>query len=382
MKIVADENIPFVREAFSHLGKVKTFPGRKINRKFLREADVLLVRSVTKVNAFLLEGSRIKFVATATIGYEHIDSKYLKERSIGFFCATGSNADSVKEYFFVGLFFLARKKGFYLKGKTLGVVGVGNIGKRVVSCARALGMKVLENDPPRARKERKAHFRVLDQLMEADIITLHVPLTYQGKDATYHLFDAERITKMKADSIVVNTSRGGVVDDEALKKALFKRTIGGAVLDVWEGEPEIDVNLLKMVDIGTPHIAGYSFDGKINGTRMIYHAVCNFFNIKPTWDPSRLMPSVEVPHLRIEVTDDEEEEVIQRTIRQIYDIEVDDNSLREILNCEERKRGSFFDRLRHQYRHRREFFSTNLKFSRECRVLKEKFIALGFSVKN
>jgi erythronate-4-phosphate dehydrogenase len=371
MKIVADSNIPFVHEAFGPLGEVQLAPGREITAGEVRDADVLLVRSVTLVNAALLDGSRVKFVGTATIGTDHIDQKYLRQNGIGFANAQGSNANSVAEYVLAAILEMAHRRKFRLRDKILGVIGVGNVGSRVVSYTEALGMHVLQNDPPRQRAEVLPHFTKLDRVLaESDIITLHVPLTREEADATVHLFDKDCLTTLRNQkSILINTSRGAVVDNQALLKAIDGEWLGGTVLDVWEGEPKILPELLDVVDIGTPHIAGYSLDGKANGTRMIHRAACEFFGTKPGWEPS--LPAPPIPRVELAVSSGEdEEEVLRRVVRRVYDITTDDAALRKNVRA--------FDKLRAEYPVRREFFNTELALRGASESLWQKFAALGF----
>jgi len=373
MKIVADPNIPLVQEAFGSLGEVRLVPGREIVADKVRDADVLLVRSVTPVNAALLEGSKVRFVATATIGVDHIDQVYLKQRDIGFASAQGSNANSVAEYVVAAMLELAHRQKFRLRDKTLGVVGVGNVGSIAVGYAAALGMKVLQNDPPRERKERLKDFVSIDRLLaEADIITFHVPLTKEGPCATYHLVDKDVLAALEdRRPILINTSRGSVVDNKALLKAIDGERLGGVVLDVWENEPKISPELLDVVDLGTPHIAGYSFDGKVNGTRMIYQALCVFFKKPTTWKP--ILPSPNVPRIEMTASSDEDDEgVLRRMAHRIYDITADDAALRKNVQA--------FDKLRAEYPVRREFFNTELALRGASEELRVKFAALGFHV--
>lgn len=371
MKIVADPNIPFVQEAFGPLGEVQLTPGRAIAAESVRDADVLLVRSVTPVNAALLDGSRVKFVATATIGFDHIDRGYLSKNGIGFASAQGSNANSVAEYVVAAMLELAHRQKFRLRDKTIGVVGVGNVGSRVVRYAEALGMRVLQNDPPRERRERLKDFVGFDRLLaEADIITLHVPLTQEESHATYHLISKDILAALEERRpILINTSRGAVVDNKALLKAIDGEKLGGVVLDVWENEPSILPELLDVVDIGTPHIAGYSFDGKVNGTRMIYGAVCGAFKLTPTWSPMLPVPVVPRIEHRIESAEDDED-VLRQVIGRVYNITVDDAALRNDARM--------FDRLRAEYPVRREFFNTELVLRGASESVRAKLAALGF----
>ena len=373
MKIIADANIPFVHEAFGALGEVVLASGRKIDAACVHKADLLLVRSVTPVNAALLDGSRVRFVATATIGTDHVDLSYLSSHGIGFASAAGSNANSVAEYIVAGLLELASRHKFRLRDKTLGVIGVGNVGSRVVRYAEALGLRVLPNDPPRQRSENLPHFVTLNGLIaEADVITTHVPLKREGPDATIHLFDKERLATLEARRpILINTARGAVVDNKALLKAIDGAWVHGVVLDVWENEPNILPELLDVADIGTPHIAGYSFDGKVNGTRMIYEAVCKFFSISPIWKPS--LPPPEVPLIELTVSSGEDdEEVLRRVVQCVYDVTADDAALRTNIRA--------FDELRAKYPVRREFFNTRLTLRGASDRLRSKFAALGFKL--
>jgi erythronate-4-phosphate dehydrogenase len=362
MNIVADPNILFVREAFAALGDVRLVPGRQIAADTVRAADLLLVRSVTPVNESLLAGSRVQFVATATIGTDHIDLEHLRHRGIGFASAAGSNANSVAEYVVAALLELAHRHKDRLRDKTLGVIGVGNVGSRVVRYARALGMRVLENDPPRQRAERLPDFVSLERVLaEAGVVTLHVPLD----DSTRHLLHPDNLRGFA----LLNTARGAVVDNRALLKAIDGERIPAAVLDVWEHEPHISPELLDVVDLGTPHIAGYSLDGKVNGVRMIYEAACRHLGVPATWQPQ--LPPANVPRLVVDAGPTEDaEDVLRRTIRRVYNVAADSDALRADVRA--------FDRLRAEYPVRREFFNTELVVRGAPDSLRQKFAALGF----
>ena len=282
LKIVLDENIPYGREAFETLGEVVLRPGRAISPEDVRDADMLMVRSITKVNAALLDGSKVRLVATATIGVDHLDEPYLRERGISFASAPGCNANSVGEYIAAALLVLAETRGFQLSYRKLGIIGHGNVGKRVEQKARALGMEVVLNDPPLARETGEKRYRPLEDIFDCPIITTHVPLVKSGPDATRHLLNERFFSRCKTGTIILNTSRGSVCDGNALRAALESGKIGAAALDVWEGEPNVDMQLLANCAIATPHIAGYSFDGKVSGTQQIYEAACAFLKIDPT----------------------------------------------------------------------------------------------------
>ncbi|NLK42194.1 MAG: 4-phosphoerythronate dehydrogenase [Planctomycetes bacterium] len=362
MKIVADQNIPFVEACFSSLGQVEVYPGRALTASQVADADVLLVRSVTKVDRSLLAGSRVKFVATATIGVEHVDTDWLASEGIGFASAPGSNANSVAEYVVAALLALGKKNKFNLAGKSIGVVGVGNVGSRVARKCAALGMMVKLNDPPLARQTGDPKYRPLDELFDCDFVTLHTPLTKEGQDKTFHLADASFFAALKRGVFFLNTSRGSVHDTAALKAALGGGKLSGVVLDVWENEPHIDLELLRKADITTPHIAGYSFDGKVAGLLMIYRAACEYFGLTPAYTEADFLPPPDVPE--IVLTPDQLDEPIERlvhdTVQQVYAINRDDFNMREILLVPPDQRGAFFDRLRKEYPRRREFQNTTV----------------------
>ncbi len=380
MKIVADENIPFVKECFGSIGDVEVVSGRSISPEVVHDADCLLVRSITKVSAELLADSDVKFVGTATIGFEHIDVEYLKSKGIGFSSAPGSNANSVAEYIVAALLSVGKKHSITLEGKSIGVVGVGNVGSRVVGKCAALGMKVVLNDPPLARQTADAKFLPLEKLYGCDFITLHTPLTMEGEDKTFHLADEKFFGSLKDGCVFINTARGGVHDTAALKAAIQSGKLGAVVLDVWEDEPRIDCELLQMVDISTPHIAGYSLDGKIAGMVMIYKAACAHFGLEPKHDMKDFLPEAEVPEVRIGHVGIDEQEVLRETVKAVYVINRDDFNTREIVMVQEQKRGEFFDGLRKNYPVRREFFNTKVVLEEACPSVAEKLEGIGFSV--
>ncbi|MHC4912347.1 MAG: 4-phosphoerythronate dehydrogenase, partial [Planctomycetota bacterium] len=243
MKIVADANIPFVRNCFSSLGEVEVVPGREITSNVIADADVLLVRSITQVDSDLLAGSSVRFVGTATIGFDHVRTDFLLSNNIGFASAPGSNANSAAEYVLAALLSVARKRKIQLEGKSIGIVGVGNVGSKVEKKAKALGMKVYLNDPPLQRQTGDAKYLPLEKLFGCDFITLHTPLTFEGIDKTFHLADERFFKLLKPACIFINTSRGAVVDTITLKGAIQSGKLGAVVLDVWENEPNINIEL-------------------------------------------------------------------------------------------------------------------------------------------
>jgi erythronate-4-phosphate dehydrogenase len=279
MRILIDEDIPYARETFSDFPELHTMSGRGLTSREIQDAEVLIVRSITQVNAALLEQTQVKYVGSATIGTDHIDLDYLKSRGIGFASAPGSNARAVAEYVTAALVHSAHELGRDLESSTLGIVGAGHCGTHVSELADVIGMRVLLNDPPLARKTGDSFCLPLEDLRECEFLTFHVPLTRDGEDPTYHMVNREFLQSLKPGAVLINTCRGGVVDEAALKDALDSGHLAGAVCDVWENEPDIDVEMLKRVLIGTPHIAGHSQEGKARAVMMIREKVCDHFNL-------------------------------------------------------------------------------------------------------
>jgi erythronate-4-phosphate dehydrogenase len=350
MKIIADANIPFVKEAFSEFGSVTVVPGRQIGPDTVKDAAVLLVRSVTKVDESLLAGSGVKFVGTATIGCDHVDTRYLSDHAIGFAGAPGSNADSVADYLTAALLFFSRAGKRDLSKLTLGIVGAGNVGRRVLKRAQAMGMRCLRNDPPLKRlTQDEALLGLSDVLSESDIISLHVPLYADGPDATAGMVNSGFLSRMKDGAVLINTSRGKVIDEAALK--LMRGRLGGFAADVWDNEPSINPETLSCADLATPHIAGYSFDGKIRGTAMIHSAACAFFSHKPEWNADRHTGII--PCDTIDVS--ESRSPLYKAVKTACDVSRDDARLRRIVALAFEKRAGYFDSLRKNYPLRREF---------------------------
>lgn len=351
MKITIDENIANAREVFSFLGAVELLPGREITNERLRDSDILIVRSITKVDKSLLNNTKVKFVGTATIGSDHVDVEHLKNTKITFADAKGCNAEAVKEYVFTAMTEALLQKNLKYNDLSLGIIGVGNIGSKVAKCADALGMKTILNDPPLKRQTGNEIYKELDESLQADIITMHVPLNKSGIDRTFHLFDYEKLNRIRDNTILINSSRGGVIDNDALEKIIDKKNLT-VILDVWENEPGINSSLLQKVFIATPHIAGYSYEGKINGTMMIYNALCGFLNEAENYKIQPLQ--VENPIIRLKKNESIEIS-LQEIFRKIYHIKRDDKNMRKILNEKKNEAGKYFDLLRKEYPLRREF---------------------------
>jgi erythronate-4-phosphate dehydrogenase len=281
MKIVIDKQIPYIEDAVRSISdNVLFLEGKEFTPEVVRDADALILRTRTRCNRQLLEGSNVKFIATATIGFDHIDADYCRESNIEWSNAPGCNAGSVAQYIESSLRLIERHAARPLSEMTIGVVGVGHVGSRVAEVARELGMKVLFNDPPRAEREGSDAFCSLEQIAEeCDVITFHTPLIREGQHSTFHLADTDFFRSLKRRPYIINSSRGEVVSNDALLQALSSGTIRQAVVDVWENEPNINLDLLREVLIGTPHIAGYSADGKVNATVMSLNSLCRFFGI-------------------------------------------------------------------------------------------------------
>lgn len=374
MKLVIDENISFAKEAFSLFGEVILLPGREITNDNLKDVDVLIVRSVTYVDEALLKNTPIKFVGTATIGTDHIDLKYLNENKIAFADAKGCNAYAVAEYVLTALLKICADEKISLKDKSIGVVGVGNVGSKVAKFSELLGLKVFKNDPPLQRKNPQEKYYSLEEILNCDIVTLHVPLTFEGEDKTFHLIDEEKLTQLKENSILINTSRGAVIDNNALRKLIAQKNLNVA-LDVWENEPDVDLSLLERVKIATPHIAGYTLEGKVNGTVMIFNSVNEFLGTKYHFDFN--LP--EVKHNQLDYNKSEFDLIeFENLISRIYDIESDTNQMRKMLYFNREDRIKYFDTLRKNYPLRREF--NNYKIKLNSKNLKKLFEGLRFKV--
>jgi erythronate-4-phosphate dehydrogenase len=379
MKIVADENIPSVTEAFSALGEVTLVHGRSLRPEQVRDADVLLVRSVTRVDETLLAGSKVCFVGSATIGFDHVDRAYLATGGIGFATAPGSNATSAAEYVVSALLVLSQQQGVALAGRSVGIIGCGNVGSRVKARLTALGMQCLVNDPPLQAAGVPGEYVRLDEALDCDIVTVHVPFERGGSHPTFHLIDAAALSRLRPAAVFINTSRGAVADNTALLAALQARIDLVTVLDVWEGEPSISLALLEKVTLGTPHIAGYSLDGKLRGTEMIYRAACDFLGVPVTWDVRSVLPAVAPVDVRA-VTGDDIEALARAAVLGCYDVRSDDQRLRRLFELTAQEQPAYFDRLRKDYPVRREFAATPLVHDPLTDEQQRILGALGFAV--
>ncbi len=355
MKFVVAETVFLGKSAFETLGEVFCIPDRQIGPEHLQNAQALIIRSKTKITAQWMNRCAVRFVGTATAGFEHIDFQSLENCGIAWRVATGCNADSVAQYIITALLHLHTTHGVKLNGKTLGIVGIGQIGSRVANCAKALGLRVRLNDPPRAHREGGRKFQSLKTLLaESDIITLHVPLITDTPWPTLRLANDRFFEQMKPGATFLNTSRGQILDNDALLNAISNGIVTHTVLDVWHPEPRIRPDMLAAATIGTPHIAGHSLEGKLNGTIQIYHAACQFFGKNPVWDPTPLLPAPSTPTLQIDSRNKSDLDVLAETVSTVYNI-CDDQ-----LTAENMKQ---FDLLRTSDPSRRELKNTTIILS-------------------
>lgn len=373
IRIVADDKIPFLRGALEKVARVEYVPGGRISREHLVSADGLITRTRTMCNSELLEGTQVRFIASATIGYDHIDTGYCKDAGIGWTNAPGCNSSSVEQYLVSLLLWLANRDSLDLSQLTLGVIGAGNVGSKVARAAGALGMKVLLNDPPRQRAEGEHSFVSLDEIRRrADIVTMHVPLNRGGTDNTLHMVNEEFILGLKRGTLLINTSRGPVVDEASLIRGIRNGIIADAVLDVFEGEPDISGELMEAATLVTPHIAGYSLDGKANGTAMSVQAVSRFFGLGlDQWTPENI-PLPPVTELHGDAESSGLYQLLWELYRQTYDITRDDRRLRIDPGT--------FEEIRGSYPLRREPGAYSVKVFQPTMELSEIIEGLGFSM--
>jgi erythronate-4-phosphate dehydrogenase len=370
-KVIVDRKIPFIEGVLERHAEVVYLEAHEFTRDSVRDADALIIRTRTRCDRDLLEGTAVRFIATATIGYDHIDTAFCESHKIAWTNAAGCNSSSVQQYVAAALLQIAEVLKIELSGKTIGIVGVGHVGSKVARLGQALGMQVLLNDPPRERLEGSKDFVSLKVIAKnADIITLHVPLNLEGEDKTFHLVDEKFLMGLRKDQTLINSSRGEVVDNKALKAFLKGKKLAACVLDVWEHEPDIDAELLGVVEIGTPHIAGYSADGKANGTSMSVQSLSRFFGLDLNdWFPEKV-PLTANTILELDCWNLTDQGAIGNLIQRTYDILSDDAKLRLSPKTFERQRG--------EYPLRREFpvYATRLLNARDS--LKSMARAVGF----
>jgi erythronate-4-phosphate dehydrogenase len=374
IKIIADDKIPFLKGVLEPYSDVTYLPGKLISNEYLRDCNALIIRTRTKCTEGLLKNTSVRFIGTATIGFDHIDARYCETNYIRWTNAPGCNSSSVQQYIAAALFKMSLDFKFRLRDKTIGIIGVGHVGTKVEKLAKNLGMNVLLNDPPRARKEGTKNFVDLDTLLkESDIITIHVPLNFVGDDKTFKLLNDRSIRKIRKGAWLINTSRGEVVYTSALKKAVCAGKLGGVILDVWENEPDIDYELLEMVFLGTPHIAGYSTDGKANGTAIVINALCDEFKLPLSdWYPE-LIPQPHISEITINAKNKDQEDVIREAVFHTYSITEDDIKLRFSP--------SDFEKFRGDYPLRREFPAFTINLTGASKKIQKILTDMGFKVK-
>ena len=389
MLIVADSKIPFLKGVFEPYADVRHLDPGEFTPETVRDADALIIRTRTKCDAALLEHSRVSVIATATIGMDHIDTHWCTRHGIIWENAAGCNAASVAQYMTSALLRVSLRHNVDLRGKTLGIIGCGHVGTNVAAAAAELGMNVLVNDPPRAEREGSDGFVTLEQIQhESDFITFHVPLTSSGPYRTEHLADEAFFRGLKRKPFFFNTSRGDVVDESALKAAIRTGCISGAVLDVWHNEPDIDRELLSLVDFATPHIAGYSADGKANGTAMAVEAVVSNLPTHVIIQAPRaysamqksiqrmkadILAKVPAPSNPVITLDPASPHPLADAVFASYDIAEDDAALRAAPEQ--------FEVLRGSYRVRREFPAYTVRSNKPIpSELRDTLLKLGFHV--
>ncbi|MCH8497559.1 MAG: 4-phosphoerythronate dehydrogenase [Marinobacter sp.] len=374
MHIVADENIPLLDAFFGDLGRLTRLPGRALTPAQLRDADLLLVRSVTPVTADLLATAPVRFVGTATIGTDHVDTAWLQQQGITFASAPGCNAVSVVEYVLAVLSLYGGQRGLAdWRGLSVGIVGAGNVGGRLAQRLRAIGVTAKCCDPPRATQTGEAGFVSLEEALACDVISLHTPLTVTGPHATHHMLGEAELAALGNHQLLINSGRGAVVDNRALSARLRQPDAPWVALDVWEQEPAIDSELLGQVWLGTPHIAGYSLEGKSRGTAMLYEAVCRWLGRTPDRELADLLPSPWFAQLQL-APEAPLQPCIDRAIRLCYDPRDDHQRLLATLGLRPAERAAAFDALRRNYPVRREFASLTLAVAAD-----PAWAALGFN---
>jgi erythronate-4-phosphate dehydrogenase len=342
IRVIADHKIPFLKGELEKYVQVEYIPGKAISNHHLRNAQALLVRTRTCCNQQLLQDSAVKFIATATIGHDHIDTQYCSENGIFWMNVPGCNANSVKQYVSSSIAYIIEKEKTRLSDLTLGIIGLGNIGSRVKKLAETLGMNCLVNDPPRQMLEGNHDYVSLGEILQrSDIVSLHLPLYTRSDNITYHLANHDFFSSMKKGAWFINTSRGEIHDTEALLESINSGRLGGSVIDVWENEPQIDIKLLQMADLATPHIAGYSQDGKANGTISCVRALSRFFNLGlDNWQPQQI-PSPQNPGITLNCKGKSKEEIFHELCFRTYNISEDSNRLKNSPNTFEQQREGY-----------------------------------------
>lgn len=372
MKIFYDENMPYAPEFFSEFGECTPFSGRDVTADQLKDADVLLVRSITKVNEALLSANdSLKFVGTATIGVEHVDQEYLAGRDVTFSSAPGCNAKSVADYVVSSLFVLAERHLWQLQEKTIAIIGAGNIGTRLATMLDALGLSYVLCDPILAQTDDPRTFVSYEEALQADIITFHVPMVKTGEHQTHHLVDENVIAKLRDGQTLINSCRGGVFDNAALLSGMQNGKKLHLVMDVWENEPDVNTDLMARCEIATSHIAGYSLEGKGRGTEILYQQLCKLVGRESTTLLDQFLPEYVISNITIEGELGLAQ--MKPLVHAVYDVRRDDALLRTKFGPT-----GAFDQLRKQYPQRRELSAVKIITGNEQQ--KQAIYGLGFQI--
>lgn len=395
MQIVADENIPLLEQFFSEFGEIRKVAGRTMTSEDVKDADILLVRSVTKVNEALIANSPVKFIGTCTIGTDHIDLGYLetlnqqrstnKQQTIAFSSAPGCNAEAVVDYVLSAVSVLIDKRDQIFQDISVGIIGVGNVGLRLRGRLEAMGVTVIAVDPFKAAEE-VGELSSLDDALKADVVSLHIPITSieeAAEHATYHLINEQRLQQMQPNACLINTCRGSVVDNTALKAHMEQHEGFESIIDVWEGEPNLDLQLMNRCMLATPHIAGYSLDGKMRGTEQVYQACCQTFGLPIRNKLAQYLPEPSIKKIKFGDSVPVRQ-ALRTAIRAVYEVRVDDGIMRSSLlrtNGEVQAMRTQFDLLRKNYPLRRDIPTMRVEVPSKRQDLQQALEAAGFDVR-
>lgn len=381
MKILCDTSLPLGRTVFSTLGTVTLVDGSRLTPEVVKQADMLMVRDV-RITPELLEGSSVRFVGTAVTGTDHVDKEWLAEAGIRWVHAPRANGESVADYCIAALLEYGHMRAQKLEGSTVALIGVGWIGSMVRARCEALGMRVLCCDPPRKNNPRDVaaqEFLSLEEVLaEADFIIPFVPLTDQGNYPTYHMINAEMLAKTKYGAVLINMARGAVCDTPAVIAALREGALKDAIVDVWEGEPDFSPVLADLAFLATPHLAGHSYEGKVNGTIAVYHAACDYLGRQPSISP--ILPPPVIPRLEVDAHGKSDEEVLWFLTQRLSMIVADHLNFQDLIHLDPATRKRRFAVQRRTYPYRRQFCATTVVVRHGNPVLEAKIQALGFQL--
>jgi erythronate-4-phosphate dehydrogenase len=395
VQIVADENIPLLEQFFSEFGEIRKVAGRTMTSEDVKDADILLVRSVTKVNEALIANSPVKFIGTCTIGTDHIDLVHLdavnqqrkanNQQKIAFSSAPGCNAEAVVDYILSAVSVLIDKRDQIFEDISVAIIGVGNVGLRLRRRLEAMGVTVIAVDPFKEASE-VGELSSLDDALKADVVSLHIPITQTSEaaeHATYHLINEQRLQQMKPNACLINSCRGSVVDNVALEAHMSSHAYFESIIDVWEGEPNLNLELMNRCMLATPHIAGYSLDGKMRGTEQVYQACCQTFGLPIRNKLAQYLPEPSIK--RIKFGDSVPvHQALRTAIRAVYEVRVDDGIMRSSLlrtNGEAQAMRTQFDLLRKNYPLRRDIPTMRVEVPKKRQDLQQALEAAGFDVR-